>query len=115
MGLVTKTKTFSSGETIQAADHNNNLDTLYTLVNGQIDNANIKSGAGIVESKITFSATGHNHSGTTNGANISLSSISTGSANTGDIVYYTGTAWARLGTGTAGTTLTMAAGLPSWA
>jgi hypothetical protein len=115
MGLVVKTNSFSGGQTIQASDHNTNFDTLYTLVNGQIDNANIKSNAGIEESKLTFSASGHNHSGTTNGSNITLSSISTGSVGTGSIVYFTGTAWATLGTGANATTLTMAAGLPSWA
>lgn len=115
MGTVTKTNTFTSGQTIQASDHNTNLDTLYTLVNGQIDNANIKSGAAIEESKLTFSASGHDHSGGTNGKNVAIGSFTITSQNKGDILYYTGTAWARLGSGSAGQTLTMASGLPSWA
>ena len=115
MGLVTKTTTFSAGQVIQANEHNVNLDTLYTLVNGKIDNSNIDSSAGIDESKITFSASGHDHSGTSKGANVVISSFNISGQSKGDILYYTGTAWARLGTGTAGKTLTMAGGLPTWA
>ena len=40
-GTVTKTYTFSSGETISASKFNSNFDTLYTLVNGNLDGANI--------------------------------------------------------------------------
>ena len=40
-GTVTKTYTFSSGETISASEFNTNFDTLYTLVNGNLDGANI--------------------------------------------------------------------------
>jgi hypothetical protein len=115
MGLVTKTNTFSSGQIVQASDHNTNFDTLYTLVNGNIDNANVKSSAGIDESKLTFSASGHDHSGTTNGKNVAISSFTISGQTKGDILYFDGTVWARLGSGAAGTTLTMAAGLPSWA
>lgn len=115
MGKVTKSKTFSSGETIQATDHNNNLDTLYTLVNGNVDNDNVATNAGIDEAKITFAGTGHDHSGGTKGKNVSISSFTIASQNKGDILYFTGTVWARLASGTAGQTLTMAAGLPSWA
>ena len=114
MGLVSKTKTFSSGETIQAADHNSNFDTLYTLVNGNIENANIKSSAGIVESKITFSATGHAHAGGADGKQIEISSLTITSQNTGDIIYYTGTAWARLGTGANSYVLCTTGGTIAW-
>ena len=114
MGLVTKNHTFSTGK-IKASEHNDNFDTLYTLVNGNINNDNVTSGAGIVEAKITFAATGHTHAGGANGNAVALSSISTASAVKGDIIYYTGTAWARLGTGSAGQTLKISSGLPSWA
>ena len=40
-GTVTKTYTFSSGETISASKFNTNFDTLYTLVNGNLDGSNI--------------------------------------------------------------------------
>ena len=49
-GTVTKTYTFSSGDTISASEFNTNFDTLYTLVNGNLDDNNISS---ISASKIT--------------------------------------------------------------
>jgi hypothetical protein len=52
MALVTKTYTFVAGTTIVASEHNTNLDTLFNLVNGNIDNANIKASAGIVDTKL---------------------------------------------------------------
>lgn len=65
MGTVTKPNTYTAGNTILASEVNANEDTLYTLVNGNIENANIKSSAGIVESKIAFdTSSGHSHDGT---------------------------------------------------
>ena len=52
MGLVTKTYTFTAGDAIVASEHNTNLDTLYTLVNGNIENANVKAGAAIANAKL---------------------------------------------------------------
>ena len=49
-GTVTKTYTFSSGEVVSASKFNTNFDTLFTLVNGNLDNNNI---SGISGSKIT--------------------------------------------------------------
>jgi len=37
-----------------SSEHNTNFDTLYTLANGNIDNANIKTGAGIIYSKLVL-------------------------------------------------------------
>jgi|GEM_PF-2980581 hypothetical protein len=65
MGLVTKTNTYTAGSTILASEVNTNEDTLYTLVNGNIENANVKAGAAIAESKIAFdTSSGHDHDGT---------------------------------------------------
>ena len=58
-GTVTKTYTFSSGDVVSASKINTNFDTLYTLVNGNLDDNNI---SGISGSKIT--------SGTIDGARI---------------------------------------------
>ena len=58
-GTVTKTYTFSSGDVVSASKFNTNFDTLYTLVNGNLDDNNI---SGISGSKIT--------SGTIDGARI---------------------------------------------
>jgi hypothetical protein len=65
MALVTKTKTWADNESVTYSDINGNFDTLYGVVNGNVDNANINASAGIVESKISFNtASGHNHDGT---------------------------------------------------
>ena len=57
MATVTKTKTWADNSAVTYSDMNANFDTLYTLVNGNIDNDNIKSGAAISASKISFSTT----------------------------------------------------------
>ena len=49
-GTVSKTYTFSSGEVVSASKFNTNFDTLFTLVNGNLDDNNI---SGISASKIT--------------------------------------------------------------
>lgn len=63
MALVSKNHTFSPGATILAVEHNENFDTLYNLVNGNIDNANISGSAGIVDSKLAQISTGGKVSG----------------------------------------------------
>ena len=40
-GTVTKRYTFSSGDVVSASKINTNFDTLYTLVNGNLDGSNI--------------------------------------------------------------------------
>ncbi len=52
MALVSKPFTFSAGAVIVASEHNSNFDTLYNLVNGAIDNANISPSAAIVDTKL---------------------------------------------------------------
>ena len=52
MALISKTFTFTAGATIIASEHNTNFDTLYSEINGNIDNANIKASAAIVDSKL---------------------------------------------------------------
>jgi hypothetical protein len=52
MGLISKDYTFSSGATIVAAEHNTNFDTLYSLVNGNLNAANLASNAGIVDTQL---------------------------------------------------------------
>lgn len=75
MALVTKTYTFTAGTTIVASEHNTNFDTLYNLVNGNIDNANIKASAGVVDSKLAQITTAGKVSGA---ALTSLTSIPSG-------------------------------------
>lgn len=45
MPIVTKTYTFSAGALVVAAQLNTNFDTLYNLVNGQIDSQNLSASA----------------------------------------------------------------------
>jgi hypothetical protein len=52
MGLCSKDYTFSAGATIVAAEHNTNFDTLYSLVNGNLNAANLASNAGIVDTQL---------------------------------------------------------------
>lgn len=54
MALVSKPYTFSAGATIIAAEHNSNFDILYSDYNGNIQNVNIASNAGIVYSKLSL-------------------------------------------------------------
>lgn len=52
MGLISKDNTFATDATIVASEHNANFDEIYNEFNGNIDNNNIKSGAGIVDTKL---------------------------------------------------------------
>jgi hypothetical protein len=64
MGLITKNKTWADAENVNYTDLNADFDTLYTEVNGNIDNANIDNAASIDESKIAFNtSSGHSHDG----------------------------------------------------
>lgn len=64
MGSITRPYTYTPGNTITAAQNESNETTIYNEFNGNIDNANIKSSAAIVESKIAFdTSAGHSHDG----------------------------------------------------
>lgn len=58
MGTISKPKTFASGATIKADEHNDNYDTIYNEFNGNIENANIKSSAAIDGSKLNMASPG---------------------------------------------------------
>lgn len=64
MALITKKNTFSAGATILSAEHNENFDTVYNLVNGNIENDNIKSSAAIADTKLAQITTASKVSGT---------------------------------------------------
>lgn len=72
MALISKPYTFTVGSVIVASEHNSNFDTVYNLVNGNIDNANISGSAAIVDSKLAQITTASKVSGA---ALTSLSSI----------------------------------------
>ena len=75
MAVVSKQFTFTTGATIIAAEHNTNFDDIYNQFNGNIDNDNIKSTAGIVDTKLAQINTASKVSGA---ALTSLGSVPTG-------------------------------------
>lgn len=78
MSLISKDYTFSTGTTIVAGEHNQNFDTLYNAINGNLDNSNIKSNAAIAESKLnTITTIGK----------VNFSALVVGSAVAGDLIY----------------------------
>lgn len=52
MGVISIPNTFSAGATIIASEHNENFSTISDAINGNLDNANIKSNAAIVDTKL---------------------------------------------------------------
>jgi len=67
MSTITRTYSYTAGDTIDPDQNNANENALYNLVNGNIDNDNVKAGAAITESKIAFGASGHGHTGGADG------------------------------------------------
>lgn len=67
MGTITKTKTWVDNENVTYTDINSNFDVLYNEINGSLDDDNIAADANIQESKILFNASGHGHTGGTDG------------------------------------------------
>jgi hypothetical protein len=124
MGTISKSYTFTNGATILAEEHNQNFDVLYNWANGNITNANIKSGAAIAMSKldltgdVTFSGD-LEFSGDVEFSNqVTFSDdVVLGTPNQGDILYDDGTKLTRLTPGTDGQVLTTkgAAANPEWA
>jgi len=58
MALITRNYTFTNGTVINANEVNDNENTLFNEINGNLTNANIKAGAGIVGSKLDLSTPG---------------------------------------------------------
>jgi len=58
LGLVSKTYTYIAGQKIYAAQVNTNFDTLYNVINGNLDYANISDTANIAYSQLDLSAFG---------------------------------------------------------
>jgi len=66
MAIVTKTRTYNTGDSLPANYYNEDRDEIIAGVNS-IDNAQISAGASINEGKIAFNAGGHGHSGGSDG------------------------------------------------
>lgn len=58
MGLITKTNTFTGASNPELPWLDTDLDTLYTEINGNLDDANIKTNAGIAQAKVANLTTG---------------------------------------------------------
>lgn len=116
MSLITLTYVFSAGSTIIAAQHNTNFATIYSDYNGNINNSNIASGAGITYSKLTLTGGVVDSDVSTMAAiansKLNLTTISQnvkltgqvliGSVHQGDVFYDNGTQITRLTSGTSG-------------
>lgn len=93
MPAVNKTFTFSAGTTIIAAQHNTNFDTLYNLVNSNLDSTNLASNAAIADTQLAQITTA---------GKVAIAALTVSSQAAGDIIQATGAStWARLGIGTA--------------
>jgi hypothetical protein len=86
MALVTKTRTYITGENLPAVDYNADRDEMIAGINS-IDNVQISATAGILETKITFSgASGHRHSGGTSGKTILATGLDTTGITAGQVL-----------------------------
>jgi hypothetical protein len=108
MALISKPNTFSAGGIVIASEHNENFDTLYNEINGQLSDANISASANIADTKL---------GSITTAGKVAFSAFTVASQAQGDVIYYSGSAWARLGAGTSGQFLKTqgAAANPVWA
>lgn len=106
MGLVSKPNTFTAGNTVIASQHNSNFDTLYNLVNGSLNTANLSGSANIVDTQLAQITTA---------AKVSTTALTIASQATGDLIYAgSSSTWSRLGIGTASQVL-IGGTTPSWA
>lgn len=105
MGLIAVPNTFSAGELIIAAEHNQNFTTIYSEFNGNISNANISDTAAIVDTKLATIATL---------AKVNVTALIVASQAAGDLLYAAGaTSWSRLAAGTSSQVL-RGGTTPSW-
>jgi hypothetical protein len=107
MSTISKSYTFTNGATILAEEHNQNFDVLYNWANGNITNANIKTGAAIAMSKLDLTGDATFSGDLEFSGEVTLSGdVVLGTANQGDILYDDGTKLTRLTPGTDGQVLT---------
>lgn len=72
LSTLTQQFTATTGATLTAAIWNDEFANIYDDYNGGITNANISGSAAIAESKITFSGSGHGHTGGSDGKVITV-------------------------------------------
>lgn len=105
MATISKPYTFSAGATIVAAEHNSNLDTIYNEFNGLISDANISATAAIQDTKLAQISTAQK---------VLVGALGAASQATGDLIYYNGSSWVRLGIGSSNQALLTVGGIPAW-
>lgn len=105
MATINTASPFVNGQPLIAGDWNTKYDLLYNQINGFLDNTNVATTAGVLESKVLFADTGHDHSGSK--AIDIAASINTSSCNKGDILVFDGSKWATFGSGAQGTSLSV--------
>ncbi len=91
MGIVAKTYTFSAGAIIVASEHNTNFDTLYNLVNGNLNTSNLAANAALVDTQFAQLTTASKvHGSTLTGTLVTSKGSDIASATTTDIGAATG-------------------------
>jgi len=107
MATVTITRGGDLPDSAAKADFHNLIDNS-TVAISDIVNADISNSAGIADTKLASITTA---------GKVNVTALTATSQVAGDITYYNGTAWTRLGVGTAGQTLKVngAATAPEWA
>ena len=69
MAVVNKTRTYNTGDQLTSTYYNEDRDEVIAGINS-IDNAQVSNSAGINESKLAFSGSGHGHTGGSDGKKI---------------------------------------------
>jgi hypothetical protein len=109
MAIISRSTTWSDGQTLTASALNGEFNVIQNDYNGNITNANIAASAGITDSKLaTISTAGK----------VNISAFTVASQSQGDIIYASSaTGWVRLAAGTSGQFLQTQGGSanPIWA
>lgn len=85
MAQVSKTREYTTGGALTAANYNADRDEIIAGVNS-VNNAQIASNAAIEESKLLFSATGHGHGGSTDGEKVKVTNLDVTGLSAGQVV-----------------------------
>jgi hypothetical protein len=112
-GTVSRHTTYATNGQVSAVNLNGNFDNILATLNGDLDNTNVDTGSGFrfleilgtlptagTQGRTVFLTTDNTLNFDTGSAYVKAVTAST--ATQGDILYYNGTAWTRLGYGTSG-------------
>lgn len=85
MAQVSKTREYSTGGGLTAANYNSDRDEIIAGVNS-VTNAQVSATAAIEESKILMSASGHGHGGSTDGEKVKVTNLDVTGLSAGQVV-----------------------------